>query len=188
MKILFTPNEAAAFVSLPPKRVYKELEYRVIQTTPNTPRLPFAALIYLRAFKEINFEFSVNYRSVLYQRLLEAWEKQEEILEISRFFILRLDEINKELSDLIEQFNEWKNCLVTDPNIMAGETVFPNLRLSVNRIGGMIERGESPEFILQDYPYLSENDLKFAPLYVKAYPPVGRPKKEDTGVPSKGSS
>ena len=41
----------------------------------------------------------------------------------------------------------------------------------------MIERGESLEVIQEDYPYLSELDLKFAPLYVKAYPIMGRPKK-----------
>lgn len=179
METLFTPNEAAAFVSLPSKRVYKELEYRVIQPVTNTPRLPFTALIYLRAFKEINFEFSVNYRSLLYQRLVEAWKKNAETLEIGKFFILQMDEVTKELSDLICQFNEWKNHLVTESNIMGGETVFPNSRLSVRHIGGMLERGESPEVIREDYPYLSEADLKFAPLYVKAYPPAGRPKKHE---------
>jgi uncharacterized protein (DUF433 family) len=181
MEAIFTPNEAAAFASLSPKRVYKELEYRVIPQVEDSPRLTFAALIYLCALKEINFEFSVNYRSLLYQRLVEAIENHASNLEIAKFFILQLDGITKELSELISQFNEWKNHLVSDPNIMGGQTVFPNSRLSVYRIGGLLEKGESSEAIRFDYPYLSETDLKFAPLYLKAYPPVGRPKKGGHG-------
>jgi uncharacterized protein (DUF433 family) len=177
MEAIFTPNEAAAFAYLSPKRVYKELEYRVIQPVSDAPRLSFAALIYLRALKEINFELSVNYRSLIFQRLVEAIENHASTLEIAKFFILQLDEITKELSESISQFNQWKNQLVTDHSVMGGQTVFPNSRLSVYRIGSMLERGESPQVIRLDYPYLSELDIKFAPLYVKAYPTLGRPKK-----------
>ena len=67
---------------------------------------------------------------------------------------------------LISQFNEWKEDLVTHPKIMGGQTVFPNSRLSVHHIGKIIERGESIQAIQEDYPYLSEQDLKFAVLYV----------------------
>ena len=177
MEAIFTPNEAAAFAHLSPKRVYKEIEYRVIQPVSDTPRLSFAALIYLRALKEINFEFSVKYRAALYQSLVKAIEDHASTLEFAKFFVLQLNSISQELSELISQFNQWKSHLVNNPNIMGGQTVFPNSRLSVHHIGKMIERGESIYVIQEDYPYLSELDLKFAPLYVKAYPIMGRPKK-----------
>jgi uncharacterized protein (DUF433 family) len=179
MEAIFTPTEAAAFAYLPPKQVYKELEYKVIQPVSDVPRLSFAALIYLRVLKEINFEFSVNFRMNLYQRLVKAIENHASNLEIAKFFILQLDGITQELSDLIAQFYEWKAQLVTDSNIMGGEVVFPNSRLSVRRIGGMLERGESSVVIREDYPYLSSADLKFSPLYVKAYPVTERPKKHE---------
>ena len=155
----------------------KEIEYRFIQPVSDTPRLSFAALIYLRALKEINFEFSVKYRAALYQRLVKAIEDHSSTLEFAKFFVLQLNSISQELSELISQFHQWKSHLVNNPNIMGGKTVFPNSRLSVHHIGKMIERGESLEVIQEDYPYLSELDLKFAPLYVKAYPIMGRPKK-----------
>jgi uncharacterized protein (DUF433 family) len=60
---------------------------------------------------------------------------------------------------------------------MGGQTVFPNSRLSVHHLGKIIDRGESFEIIRENYPFLSKLDLKFAPLYVKAYPVMGRPKK-----------
>ena len=177
MEAIFTPNEAAAFAHLSPKRVYKEIEYRVIQPISDSPRLSFAALIYLRALKEINFEFSIKSRTVLYQNLVEAIENHASTLEFAKFFVLQLNSISLELSELISQFNQWKSYLVNDPNIMGGQTVFPNSRLSVYHIGKIIERGESRQSIQEDYPYLSELDLKFAPLYIKAYPIMGRPKK-----------
>lgn len=172
METIFTPSEAAAFVQLPAKQVYSELEYRVIPSVPNSPSLPFAALIYLRALKEVNFTFSVDYRSLLYQRLVEALEQRMSSLEIGQFFTLHLDAIAIELSDIITRFKDWEKRLVTDSNIMGGETVFPNSRLTVRRVGAMLERGESSEVIGEDYPYLSQEDLEFAQIYVKAYPSV----------------
>ncbi|NES21149.1 MAG: DUF433 domain-containing protein [Symploca sp. SIO3E6] len=177
MEAIFTPNEAAAFVYLSPKRVYKEIEYQVIQPVSDLPRLSFAALVYLRALKEINFEFSVPYRTALYQLLVKAIEESASTVEFANFFVLKLNSINQELSELISQFNEWKGSLVTDPKTMGGQTVFPNSRLSVHHIGQIIDRGESIQVIQEDYPYLSKLDLKFAPLYTKAYPVMGRTKQ-----------
>jgi uncharacterized protein (DUF433 family) len=47
-----------------------------------------------------------------------------------------------QISELFSQFNAWKSYLVNDPNIMGGQTVFPNSRLSVQHIGKIIEPGE----------------------------------------------
>lgn len=177
MEAIFTPNEAAAFAYLSPKRVYKEIEYQIIQPVNNVPRLSFAALIYLCALKEINFEFSVKHRTVLYQQLVKATEEKANTVEFGKYFVLQLSNIDRELSDLISQFEKWKENLISNPSIMGGQTVFPNSRLSVHRIGKTINRGESLETIKEDYPYLSDLDFKFASLYAKAYPTMGRPKK-----------
>lgn len=177
--IIFTPNEAAAFVQLPTKRIYKELEFKVLMPVSSSTQIPFAALIYLQALKDVNFEFSIEYRTLLYKRLVEALEQSLPTLGIGTYFELKLNLIKTELLELIERFETWKNGLVSDPDIMGGETVFPGSRLTVRHVGGMLERGELPSIILEDYPYLSQEDIKFAPIYVKAYPNVGRPKKHE---------
>ena len=56
----------------------------------------------------------------------------------------------------------WKRKLVTDLNIMGGTTVFPNSRLTVQHVGGMVYRCAPREDILDDYPYLTPQDLVFA--------------------------
>ena len=179
MQIIFTPNEAAAFVQLPTKRIYKELEFKVISPVSPRTHIPFAALIYLQALKDVNFEFSVENRALLYKRLVVALEQSLPTLGIGNYFELKLNFIKTELSELITRFTIWKKQLVCEQNIMGGETVFPDSRLTVCHIGEMLFRGESPEIIREDYPYLSEEDIEFAPIYVKAYPNIGRPKKHE---------
>jgi uncharacterized protein (DUF433 family) len=179
MESIFTPSEAAAFVQLPTKRVYKELEFKVLAPVSPPANIPFAALIYLQALKDVNFEFSVENRAILYQRLVEALGLSLPSLGIGNYFELKLNLIKTELSELITRFEAWKKQLVSDPDIMGGETVFPGSRLTVRHVGAMVSQGEQVSTIREDYPYLSEGDVEFAHIYFKAYPNVGRPKKHE---------
>jgi uncharacterized protein (DUF433 family) len=63
-------------------------------------------------------------------------------------------------------------------SVLGGAAVFKGTRLSVLHIGKMAEAGESIENILEDYPNLTEGDVKFARLYYKARPSVGRPRSD----------
>jgi uncharacterized protein (DUF433 family) len=62
-------------------------------------------------------------------------------------------------------------------SVLGGAAVFRDTRISVAHIGGLAERGESIENILEDYPKLTEADVEFAKLYYRARPPVGRPRR-----------
>ena len=68
----------------------------------------------------------------------------------------------------IPEYTKWKSQLSSDPKILGGETTFLNSRLSVIRIGGALEQGESIEVLQQDYPYLTEEDCEYAQIYVKS--------------------
>jgi uncharacterized protein (DUF433 family) len=178
MNEIFTPNEAAALIEISPKRIYKEIEHSIISFgTPD--RLSFATLVYLRALKEINFDFSVSYRIQLHQALQLAWEQKLSTLEFGKFFTLQVGAIGQELQTLVDRFEAWKSRLVCNPEILGGEIVFPNSRLSVSRIGCSLERGEALEILREDYPYLTDEDFDFARIYVKAYPKQGRPKIDE---------
>jgi len=167
------------FARIPTRRVYKELEHAVIVPNTNPPRLNFAALVYLKALSEVDFRFAVDFRTLLYHRLVDAIAHNNKQLEIARYLILQLDLISSELSELVSRFNAWKNNLVYNPDIMGGEVVFPNTRLTVRHVGTILERGESVEVIREDYPYLSDEDIEFSRIYVTAYPNIGRPKRDE---------
>lgn len=51
---------------------------------------------------------------------------------------------------------------------MGGAEIFPNSRLTVRHVGGMLEHGANAQEILEDYPYLNLSDLEF----VRAYPDI----------------
>jgi uncharacterized protein (DUF433 family) len=67
------------------------------------------------------------------------------------------------------EFDQWRSGLVKDIKIMGGETVFPNSRLTVRRIGLLLQNGESIDAIKEDYPYLSDDDLTFSLRYLKQF-------------------
>jgi uncharacterized protein (DUF433 family) len=60
-------------------------------------------------------------------------------------------------------------------DVLGGEPVFKGTRLSVRHVGRMYYDGEPIENIIEDYPYLRENDVRFAELFFRAHPALGRP-------------
>jgi uncharacterized protein (DUF433 family) len=73
-------------------------------------------------------------------------------------------------------------------DVLGGEAVFERSRLPVRHIGKMVENGENTDNILEDYPYLNEDDVRFASLYFRAHPTSGRPRKgggsDDVHIPT----
>ena len=177
----FTPSEAAALTELPAKRVRKEIEYRIIEAT-RPPRVTFAELVYLRALQLLEVQLSVDDRVRLARHLLAAVRHSPAVdrVDVGHVLTLRVGAIVRFLVARTQHFERWKKRLVTSPEIMGGEPVFPGSRLTVRRVGGMLERGEAPETIVDDYPYLTAEDLELARLYVRAYPRVGRPRTAAT--------
>jgi uncharacterized protein (DUF433 family) len=63
-------------------------------------------------------------------------------------------------------FDAWKATLVLRADVLGGEVVFPNSRLSVRHIGEMARRGASVDEIVADYPNLSKQDVAFATRFL----------------------
>lgn len=175
----FTPAEAAALVQLPSKQIRKDLEYSIITIgLASPPRLPFSALVYFETLRLTGLSWSVEDRARLYRLIAEglAQTPAPESVEFASVLSLKLGLVAREMEAKLARFHAWKDTLVSNPDVMAGEIVFPRSRLTVRRVGELLEQGESPNVILEDYPELSPQDLEFSHLFVKAYPRVGRPR------------
>lgn len=182
----FTPAEAAALVDLSEQTVRKEIEYKIINgdsvSTPAengqlashhaSPRLSFPALVYLYLVRRSSLLLSSRERSSLYKRIVQtmAQDKIPEEIEVVEPFYLRLDAGVAFLDEKVSRFLKWKERLVSHPDTMGGAVTFPNSRLTVRHIGGMVEQGVEAQEILEDYSYLDSSDLEFARLFVRAYP------------------
>ncbi len=179
----FTPTEAAALTGVPVKLVRKEIEKKVIRPKrmPRKPRrveLELSDLFYLRVLGELDLELPARVRMRLRNSIVHhcSLEVRPRELVVSGLLTLKIGEAESAVLELLRRFATWRERLVSDPNILGGELVFPSSRLSVQHVGEILERGESPEALKEDYPYLTNEDLELARLFAKAYPHVGRPR------------
>lgn len=174
----FTTAEAAALSMMSDKRVRKELETSVVDA-PSPRELPFSALVYLEVLRQSQLELRVAQRQKLYQ-VLKDWMNaptRESRLSWSPVVTFEVGAVADELNQRWERFSAWKDArVVLDPTVMGGAPVFKGTRLTLERLAGLLAGGEERDDVLSDYPELTSEDMEFAPLYVKAYPRVGRPR------------
>lgn len=173
-----TVAEAVALVGLEERAVRKEIEYGLFGSE-SPPRFSLPALVYLRVLREFGLETTIEERKRIYALIRNALAHSRMVVELSPVLELKLSQVTGELHSILERFEQWKReRVVSDPEIMGGEAVFANTRLTVRHIGSMIlrGRGDTLQEIREDYPYLKPEDIEFAKLYTVAYPKVGRPR------------
>jgi uncharacterized protein (DUF433 family) len=55
--------------------------------------------------------------------------------------------------------------IVTDPAVLLGKPIVRGTRVSVELIAGLVEAGQRPEQIVDDYPDLTVEDVEAAVAY-----------------------
>ncbi len=179
----FTPAEAAAFSGVPLERVRKEIELGVIAPAKerggNRVWLSALEVAYLAVLGPMEASISPEGRKALCKKVSEALAASREAAPLSPYLEINIEALRENFLPRLAQWLAWKGKIVRNREILGGEPVFPNSRLAVRQIGGMLLKGESAEAILGDYPYLTLEDLEFARLFFLAEPPMGRPKKRE---------
>lgn len=173
-----TPSEVVALFGLDERRVRKDVEHGVFDRGKTPPRFALAEVVYLFAVAAFGVELGVDDRKKLYRLIVTALAERTppRSIELGAYLELKLAAAVHEVEARIERFAKWKKKLVVRDDILGGEPVFPNSRLAVRHIGEMARRGAAVKEILEDYPYLDEQDIEFAKQFVTAYPRVGRPR------------
>lgn len=177
LQVLST-TEVAALTGLEERRIRKDVEHGLLGKM-SPPRFELPAVVYFRAIAELGFDLGVDDRKKLYLLIRDAFTASPlpRRLALSPITELKLGDLVDGVTRRLRQFEAWKSELVEDENVLGGEPVFPNSRLAVRQIGGMILKGSSAGDIREDYPYLKDEDIEFAKLYTLAYPRVGRPRE-----------
>lgn len=81
----------------------------------------------------------------------------------------------KAVSQAVKQLRRAEALVCRNPEVLSGTPVFKGTRVPVYQIALELESGSGIDEILADYPSLSPEQVKLAPLYVKANPKTGRP-------------
>jgi uncharacterized protein (DUF433 family) len=177
--LTLTTTEVAALTGLDEKSIRKDVEHAVLDAgTP--PRFAESALVYFRARALFRFALDAGDRRQLYALVSDAVERHVSRVELGPGWLLDVEAITRDILDRIARFDAWKAKLVTSEHILGGEPVFPNTRLAVRQVGDLLARSAPLREVREDYPYLTDEDLEFAPLFLTAYPRVGRPRGQAT--------
>ena len=170
-------REVAALTGLDEGAIRKDVELGVIEAG-SPPRFAEPMLVYFSARALCPLELGVEDRRRLYLGVSRAVASRAAQHMLGRGWLLNIEEISTELRSRIARFDLWRAHVVASDDILGGEPVFPNSRLAVRRVGEMLRRGASIEELREDYPFLSDEDLEFAPLFSMAYPKMGRPRAQ----------
>jgi uncharacterized protein (DUF433 family) len=68
--------------------------------------------------------------------------------------------------------------VVSDPETMGGDLVFCGTRIPVHMIAGLVAQGSASAELLVNYPRLTAEMIRLAPVYAAAYPLRGRPRQQ----------
>ena len=180
-------TELWALLDVDEKSTRKELEVGVLEERAKPIRFTFSEAVYLSTVSTLPVRIAgVEDRRMLLRAIRRALgtghRPRQSRVPLGTILELNVGRGAKAVGARVEPFMKWKRVRVTeDPTILAGEPVFKRTRLSVRKIGEMLLRDDvdlSAE-IREDYPYLTTDDIEFAPKFAKAYPRRGRP-REDT--------
>jgi len=174
----FTTTEAAALLDLPERQIRKEFEHGLL-SSKTRPRISFSSLVYLLTLKQIGLDLGVADRKRLLKAVRNALAHgaQPEAVSLTTVLTLQIGTVVRDVESKVKAFDDWKGKLVSSPDILGGEPVFPRSRLAVRHVGAIAERGETVEHILEDYPYITARDVEFARTFTRAYPRAGRPRE-----------
>ncbi len=56
--------------------------------------------------------------------------------------------------------------IALNPDVFGGKPIIRNRRLAVGHVLGMLAAGDSPEILLQGYPWLEPDDIRACLMYV----------------------
>ena len=175
MAATLTANEVAALSGLDESRVRKEVEHGIFARSSFT----VSDLVYFGLLRILGVQLGVDDRRKLHDVINAAMDlpRRPSRAEISSVLEVRLDRVVSETEGRLSRFEAWKmKRVVTDDKILGGEPVFAKSRLAVRHIGGLLLKGHEAE-VREDYPYLTDEDFEFAPVFTRAYPRQGRPRE-----------
>lgn len=112
-------------------------------------------------------------------KAVDGWSKSHflpEIIELDEVVYLNMKRVFETVRPRADLYAEGLTRVEEVEGVLGGHAVFKNSRLPVIHIGKMYDRGETLKNILDDYPYLTTEDVEFAKLYHLAHPPLGRPR------------
>jgi uncharacterized protein (DUF433 family) len=172
----FTAAEAAFVLREPVKAVKKALDRGPVRPVLQ-PRsgsavrvISWADLFYLFAVRALGEDLTPKARAELYEAVQRAQPCDADELRFGRFRIVvadLVDEVKKRVGDLAELQNK----VARAGN---GKAVLDARGTEVHRIAALLRGGLSVNAVVEEYPFLTQDEVETARAYAQAFPRPGR--------------
>ena len=174
---LFTPAEAAVLSRLTLKAVNNAIDRKTVSAKQgrNGRLLDEAAVVSLALERRLARDTTPEFRRRLFSEIASAPRKRAVSLGSLK---VELDEPRREVKERLKQLRRIERLAVVNPEIMGGNPVFRGTRVPVHQVAELLNKGETVERLREDYPRVSEEMIRLAPIYAAAHPLRGRPKKQ----------
>jgi uncharacterized protein (DUF433 family) len=194
-----TTVEAAWITETSPKTInatidrgeLKSSTHRRGALTKHSRRLGTAEVLYLALRKEVIGALSPRARRELYLKLLRVqpstWKEwhvpgiaqtADFELELAGGIVkVELKSACKRVFERWEDLREANEQVVSDPEIRGGEPVIRGTRVPAFLIADLVKQGADRREILEDYPGLSDEQVRAAITYAETHLRRGRPQK-----------
>lgn len=174
---LFTPAEAAVLSRLSLKAVNNAIDKKTVpaQRGGAGRLLDEAAVVYLSLERRLLGDTTPEFRRRLFAEI--AAEPKRRVVTVGALKV-DLDEPRREVAERVKELRRVERFVTVDPEIMGGNPVFRRTRVPVHMIAEQLRQGESVERLREDYPRITEEMIRLAPIYAAAHPLRGRPRKQ----------
>jgi len=176
---LLTPREAVELSGVPLNAVKKAISQRVVAGRRRGRRvfLPTDAIVGLRLLSGTKMPLPVEQKRRVVVWAAEGLEDGAE-LRLDDVLVVRADGSAVALAQDAQRYVRLRNELIeADPDVAGGEPVIKGSRVPVRGLAKQIQLGESRDVLREDYPHLPEEAFEIAPVWARANPRTGRPRK-----------
>jgi uncharacterized protein (DUF433 family) len=174
---LFTPAEAAVLSRLSLKAVNNAIDKKTV--TARRARggrlLDRPALLSLALERRLAGDTTPEFRRRLFAEIAAAPQRRAVTLGALKIDLI---EPRREIMERVRELRRAQRLVTVDPETMGGAPVFRGTRLQVHLIDEKLRLGETVERLREDYPLVTEEMIRLAPIYAAAHPLRGRPRKK----------
>jgi len=178
----FSPAEISAVTGASVKAVYKAIGERLprgVSVQHNRQRyLTRWGAVCFVIDREMPKDVPLSVRRQLYANILD--HKASPRVQFDRGILSYVVDV-KTVADRIDhdlaRYRDAMRLIVEDDGIQGGAATFRGTRILVHQITDLIEQGADEVELRQDYPRLTSEMIAAAPIYARAHPRRGRPRK-----------
>jgi len=178
----FSPAEISAVTGASVKAVYKAIGERLprgVSVRHNRQRyLTRWGAVCFVIDREMPKDVPLSVRRQLYANILD--HKASSRVQFDRgilSYVVDVKTVAERVDHDLARYRDAMQLIVEDDEIQGGAATFQGTRILVHQIADLIEQGADEAELRQDYPRLTSEMIAAAPIYARAHPRRGRPRK-----------